>query len=81
MKYKKHHLLIGTLSLVINIILPTFIFSFYQKLTNACDAPPEAYGIISILIILWLASLFIALRELGGLMHNQLNQTYNDNAL
>ena len=74
MKYKKYYLLIGTLSLVINIILPTFIFSFYQKLTNACDAP-EPYAIFSILIILWVASLFIALRELGGLMHNQLNQT------
>ena len=80
MKYRKHYLLIGTLSLVINIILPTFIFNFYQKLTNACDTP-EAYAIFSILIILWVASLFIALRELGGLMHNQLNQTYNDNAL
>lgn len=72
MNYNKYHLLTGTMSLAINIVLPTFIFNYYQKLTSVCDSP-EIYGIFSTLIILWLSSFFVALRELGGLMHSQLS--------
>ena len=73
MHQKKYHLLTGFVSLAINIILPTLIviyfsqlktlcetlfdYSFYQMVGNAC---------LVLLALIWVATLIIALKELGG---------------
>lgn len=72
MQDKKHHLFLGFLSLVINIILPTLIFN-YQTFATSIHDEKIIYGLLATLLILWLTTLFIALRELGGLVLHILN--------
>ncbi len=67
MNYTKYKLFAGILSLIINIILPTFIYNCYNQQIGTCDKT-VIYSLIAILLLLWLSTLFIALRELGGLL-------------
>jgi len=72
-KYKKYHLLTGFISLVITIILPTIIVNYFSLLKTLCESlfDYSFYQIIGnaclvLLILIWMATLIIALRELGG---------------
>ncbi len=67
MNYKKYKLFAGTLSLIINIILPTFIFNCYNQQDSICDKT-VIYSLLIMLLLLWVSTLIIALRELGGLL-------------
>ena len=77
MNYKKYHLLTGTVSLVINILLPTLIYNYYHQLINIYEET-VTYGILAMLFLLWVATLIIALRELGGLLLHQVNQSCDE---
>jgi len=72
--HRKHCFLVGVLSLIINIILPTFVINYYQNISahSYCNDIWD-YGIFITLLIFWVFSLFIALRELGGLMLHELD--------
>ena len=80
MNYKKYHLLTGIVSLVINILLPTLIYNYYHQLINICEET-VTYGILAMLFLLWIATLIIALRELGGLLLHQVNPSYDEKIL
>ena len=70
----------GTVSLVINILLPTLIYNYYHQLINICEET-VTYGILAMLFLLWVATLIIALRELGGLLLHQVNPNYDEKIL
>ena len=76
MSHRKHCFLVGVLSLIINIILPTFVINYYQDISAHyyCNDIWDYGGFITLLVF-WVFSLFIALRELGGLMLHELDFT------
>lgn len=67
MNIKKHRPFIGILSLVINIILPTLICIYYCQIATSHEEI-IACGILAALLLLWIITLIVALRELGGLV-------------
>lgn len=71
-----YHLLAGILSLVINIMLPTLIYNFYLKPTIECNETVVSYAVLAVLSLLWMITLLISLRILGGGVRRIVNQNY-----
>jgi len=67
MNYTKYKLFTGIISLIITIILPTFIYNCYNQQIGTCDKT-VIYSLLVMLLLLWVSTLIIALRELGGLL-------------
>ncbi len=70
---KKYHIFLGILCLVVSIVLPTFIYLNYLEIKSLCetvfnymDYQATAYAFLVFLSFLWIGSLIVALRELGG---------------
>ena len=70
---KKFHLVAGLMCLVINIVFPTLMYHYYMQLKSLCETMFDysdyelmGYGLLAVLFLVWVSSLFIALRELGG---------------
>ncbi len=102
MATRKYHLILGLICLCISIILPTITYHYFISINGLILFNPEGFGttlielnsfeLLLVLLTIWLASLFFALRELGGFMlqigqsesetrhkfHNSFHQNYLD---
>ena len=100
MATRKCHLMLGLTCLCISIILPTITYHYFISINGLILFNPEGFDttliesnsfeVLLVLLMTWLASLFFALRELGGFMlkigqsesetrhklHNSFHQNY-----
>ncbi len=75
MAYKKYHLISGIMCLIVNIVLPTFIYHLLMQIKSQSEMMAyvvlnsqelAAYSLLFVLGIVWLGTMLIALQELGG---------------
>jgi hypothetical protein len=77
MAYKKYHLISGIMCLLVNIVLPTFIYHLHMQIKSQSEMMVYgvlnsqeivAFSLLFVLGIVWLGTMLIALHELGGYM-------------
>jgi len=75
MACKKYHLVSGVMCLLVNIVLPTFIYHLYMQIKIQSEIlvygvlnlqEMAAYSLLFVLGFVWLGTMLVALRELGG---------------
>ena len=74
---KKYHLISGIMCLILNIVLPTFIYHLYMQIKSQSEVmiysvlnlqEMAAYSLLFVLGMVWLGTMLIAVQELGGYM-------------
>ena len=75
---RKYHLLLGLICLGVSILLPTMIYHYFMAIEGMHFFISDSFrttlievtlfGVLIVLLMSWLASVFFAARELGGYM-------------
>ena len=75
---RKYHLLLGLISLIFSIMLPTIIYHYFMAIDGVQFFISDSFsttfievtlfGVFIVLLMSWLASIVFAARELGGYM-------------
>ena len=74
----KYHLLLGLISLILSILLPTITYQYFITIDGLQFLMSDSFsttlvevilfGVLIVLLMSWFASVFFAMREFGGYM-------------